>query len=104
LIGYDQDESLIRGMRDLGIPAERGWFSTRCDDNMVNWKLVQAGCSIGFGHIYTGLRDEMVEQVMPEVPIAALPVWLTAHQAMRQTPRIRRVRDMLADGIKAFVS
>lgn len=104
LIGYDQDESLIRGMREQGIPAERDWFHTRCDDNVVNWKLVRAGCGVGFSHTYTGLRDELVEQVLPEVPIPALPVWLTAHQVMRQTPRIRRVWDILAEGITPLVS
>lgn len=104
LIGYDQDETLLRGMREMGIPAEREWFCTRCDDNVVNWKLVRAGCGIGFSQAYTALRDELVEQVLPEVPIPALPVWLTAHQAMRKTPRIRRVWDILAEGIKPFVS
>lgn len=32
-----------------------------------------------------------------------LPVWLTAHEAIRRTPRVQRVWEMLAAGLKPLV-
>jgi DNA-binding transcriptional LysR family regulator len=49
-------------------------------------------------------NDPLVEQVLPDLAIPPLPVWLTTHQAIRNTPRIRQVWDILEHGIKPFVS
>ncbi len=104
LVGFDRDEQILRGMRQMGLDAKRDWFKTRCDEAVTYWELVRAGCGIGFSQTHVGQRDPSVEQILQDVPIPSLPVWLTAHQAMQQTPRIRRVWDMLADEIPAFVS
>jgi len=104
LVGYDRDEQILRGMRQMGLDAQRDWFQTRCDESVIYWELVREGCGIGFSQTHIGKGDPRVAQVLPELPIPSLPVWLTAHQAMQQTPRIRRVWDMLAEGIATFVS
>ena len=104
LVGYDRDEQILRGMRQMGMQAQRDWFQTRCDESVIYWELVRVGCGIGFAQVHVGLRDPRVEQVLSDIPIPPLPIWLTAHQAMRQTPRIRRVWDVLAAEIPAFVS
>jgi DNA-binding transcriptional LysR family regulator len=44
------------------------------------------------------LSRELVE-VVPEVRVPPLPLWITAHRELRGTPRIRAVFDALA---KAF--
>lgn len=104
LVGYDRDERILRGMRQMGLDAKRNWFQTRCDEDVIYWELVRLGCGIGFSQVHVGRKDPCVEQILPDVPIPPLPVWLTAHQAMQQTPRIRRVWDILAAEIPAFVS
>lgn len=104
LVGYDRDEQILQGMRQMGINVNRDRFQTRCDESATYWELVRHGCGIGFAQSHLGRKDVAVKQILPETQIPPLPVWLTAHQAMQQTPRIRRVWDMLADGIPAFVS
>lgn len=104
LVGYDRDERILRGMRQMGLDAKRNWFQTRCDEDVIYWELVRLGCGIGFSQVHVGRKGPCVEQILPDVPIPPLPVWLTAHQAMQQTPRIRRVWDILAAEIPAFVS
>lgn len=104
LVGYDRDEQILQGMRQMGIDAKRDWFATRCDESAAYWELVRHGCGIGFAQSHLGRKDPSVEQILPDLPIPQLPVWLTAHQAMQQTPRIRRVWDMLATEIPAFIS
>jgi hypothetical protein len=43
----------------------------------------------------------LVEQVLPEVIVPDLPIWLTAPEALRTSPSIRRVYDFLAEGLTA---
>lgn len=99
LIGYDRDEDIIRGFAEFGVTMDKHAFAIRCDQNTVYWELVRAGCGIGFGQLETGRHDPDVRQVLPDMELPVLPVWLTAHETMRHTPRIRRVWDMLAEGL-----
>ncbi len=103
-VGYDSDTRIIDGFRDAGMPIDRDFFAVRCDDNIAYWELVRAGCGIGFAQRHMGETDPEIIEVDMGFPLPTLPVWLTAHQAMRQTPRIRRVWDLLVDGLKPLVS
>ncbi|MGH1453944.1 MAG: LysR family transcriptional regulator [Paracoccaceae bacterium] len=104
LVGYDRSDLILRAMQQGGIPARRDWFTTRCDDQVTYLELVRAGCGIGFGQAQMIARDPQVAEIPLGVDIPALPVWLTAPQAMRSTPRIRHVWDALASGLAPFVS
>ncbi|MDV7144608.1 LysR family transcriptional regulator [Tropicimonas sp. TH_r6] len=104
LIGYDHDETILREMRKMGLPAERDWFALRCDDHNVLWELVRAGCGLGFAQVSVGDADPDVERLLPEMPLPTLPVWLTAPDAMRRTPRIRRVWDFLAERLRPLLA
>lgn len=104
IVGYDADTSIIDGMRAAGVPVDRHFFKVRCDDNIAYWNLVQAGCGIGFAQTSLGRDDPDMVEIDLGFPIPHLPIWLTAHEAMRHTPRIRRVWDMLAKGLSPLVS
>lgn len=104
LVGYDTDPAIIDGMRQAGLDATRDTFKVRCDDNIAYWNLVRAGCGIGFSQSDIAMADPEVIEIDLGFPIPPLPIWLTAHEAMRQTPRIRRVWDLLVAGLKPLVS
>lgn len=99
LIGYDRNDLILRHMRALGWPATREMFTIRCDSQTTYMALIQAGCGIGFAQvgILGGLPDMVELDLGLDLP--HLPVWLAAPQAMRNTPRIARVWDMLTDGL-----
>ncbi len=99
LVGYDRSDLILRGMRDMGVEAQRDWFATRTDHHGVYWELVRAGCGIGFAQCNVGDTDPAVERILPEIPMPTLPLWLAAHEAVRNTPRLRRVWDALAEGL-----
>lgn len=103
LVGYDRSDLILRGMRDFGLEATRDWFATRCDHHAVYWQLIRAGCGIGFAQLRVGQKDPDVERLFPDVPLPPLGIWLAAHEAMRQTPRIRRVWDILVEELEAAV-
>lgn len=103
-VGYDSNPLIIDGFAAGGFEVGRDFFATRCDDNIAYWELVRAGCGIGFAQKLIGQGDGMVQEIDIGLPIAPLPVWLTAHEAMRETPRIRRVWEMLSDGLRPLLA
>ncbi len=104
LVGYDKSDIIVRSMREAGLPAQREWFKVRCDNQSAYWELVRAGCGIGFCQRHTALADPAIVEMVPHLPIPPLPVWLTAHEVMRHTPRIERIWDLLTDRLRPFVS
>ena len=103
-IGYDRDDRLIRGMRDAGLEATRDSFPIRTDDQVAYWELVCSGAGIGIGQRAVAERDTRVTRILPDAPLPSLPVWLTAHDSLRHTPRVARVWDALAEGLSPFLS
>ena len=103
LVGYDRSDLILRGIREMGLEAQRDWFATRTDHHPVYWELIKAGCGLGFVQRTVGDVEPLVERVLPQIPLPTLPLWLAAHEAVRHTPRIRRVWDALAEGLLAHV-
>lgn len=99
-VGYNDDTAIIDGMKRIGLNVDKHFFKTRCDQQVVHWELVRAGCGIGFAQKKIGAVDPLVEQILPDVPLPVLPVWLTAPEALHTNPRIRRVFDLLAEGLR----
>ncbi len=103
-IGYDRSDLLIQGMREMGMVVDRSYFSIRCDNQTVYWELVRAGAGIGVSAINIGGSDPQVQRLLPDLDLPELPIWLTAHEALRTAPRIRRIYDLLAKGLAAVAS
>ena len=95
-LGYDRSDQMLRGFRAAGFAIEREFFSLRCDSQVVVWEAVRAGLGIGVGMTQLAARDADLLQVLPDLAIPPLPVWLTAHRELRDTPRLRVVFDHLA--------
>jgi len=98
-IGFDRSDLMIKEMRLMGIPAERSMFAVRCDNQSVYFELLRAGCGLGVAPLNIAAKDPSLERVLPGIKIPELPIWLTAHEALRSAARIRRVFDILADGL-----
>ncbi|SDC75180.1 transcriptional regulator, LysR family [Ruegeria marina] len=99
LVGFDENPLIIETMQSMGWSATRHSFAVRCDNQSAYWQLIRTGCGIGFSQRSIAESDPLVEVLPLDLPIPPLPVWLAAPQAMRQTPRIRRVWDLLAEGL-----
>jgi DNA-binding transcriptional LysR family regulator len=99
LIGYDRNDLILRHMRALGWPATREVFAIRCDSQTAYMALIRAGCGIGFAQ--AGLMQDASDMIELDLGLELphLPVWLAAPQAMRSTPRIARVWNLLVEGL-----
>ncbi|MEP4039189.1 MULTISPECIES: LysR family transcriptional regulator [unclassified Pseudophaeobacter] len=100
LVGYDSNELILNTMQAMGWQVDRSAFAMRCDNQATYWQLVRAGCGIGFCQSDVARADDTVTELDLGVEIPPLPVWLTTHSAMRETPRIRRVWSLLAKALK----
>jgi DNA-binding transcriptional LysR family regulator len=97
VIGYDRSTLIIDGLRAFGLNVTRDFFKFRSDDQVVCWQMVRAGFGIGFNQVHIGAADPGLSRLFTNEVIGQMPVWLTAHPEVRQTPRIRKVYDHLRD-------
>lgn len=98
-VGFDRSDLIIRTLRNLGHQVDRSFFGVRCDNQAAYWELVCAGCGIGAMQTVIGDRDPRVERLALQPGLPPLPIWLAAPEALRKSPRIRRVWDLLVEGL-----
>lgn len=98
--GYDRDTRIIEGMARMGWKMRREDFVVRTDNQAAYWHLVRAGCGIGIGQVLAVQDEPDLVRLFEYLATEPLPVWLSSHEAMRATPRIRRVWGALAEGLK----
>ncbi|MBL8341147.1 MAG: LysR family transcriptional regulator [Rubrivivax sp.] len=99
LIGYDRDETLVRGFAALDSAVRRESFGLRTDDQLAYGRLVAAGAGIGFVAAYNLRYWPDVVAILPELGIPPLPCWLAVHREIRGSALVRRVYDFLAEAI-----
>ncbi len=101
LLGFDQDETIDRGMARMGVPLQREAFAFRTDDQVAYARLVANGAGVGFVSLYALTDMPGVVQLMPELPIPPLPCWLAVHAEIADNRAIRLVYDFLAQAVPA---
>lgn len=89
-------------MRQVGLEVDRSFFAFRSDDQVVCWRMIQAGFGIGFGQRGMAEMHEDIVEINPDMDIGTIPVWLTAHKELRMSPRVRLCFDHLADCFAAL--
>jgi len=99
LIGYDRDETIVRGFNELGLPLTRDSFALRTDSQVSYGRLVAAGAGIGFVAAYNIVHWPGVQPLLPMLKIPPLPCWLAVHREIRGSKVVRRVYDFLAEAI-----
>lgn len=99
LIGYDRDESLLRGFHAAGQAVTREHFALRTDDQVAYGRLVAAGAGIGFVARYNLAHWPGVVPILPMLKVPALPCWLAVHREIRGNPLVRRVYDFLVQAL-----
>lgn len=103
VVGMDKSPRILEGFRAAGSEVDRDFFKTRCDESATYWALVCAGCGIGFAQRAVARKSPELVEIPLDLGLPKLPVWLTAHAAIRQVPRVRRVWSRLEAGLRALV-
>ncbi|MEQ1684580.1 MAG: LysR family transcriptional regulator [Burkholderiaceae bacterium] len=95
-VGFDRSDQFLRGFHAAGFKVTREFFGFRCDNQIVGWQAVRAGLGIGVCLKRVAVLAPELVRVLPSVPLAPLPLWITAHRELRGTPRLKIVFDALA--------
>jgi DNA-binding transcriptional LysR family regulator len=101
-VGFDQSQLMIEGFRRAGYTLTRQDFHFRCDHQVVNLAAVRAGLGVGVVMVPLARRLPELVRVVPDAALPVLPVWLTAHRALRSSRRLKTVFDALAEGLTAW--
>ena len=96
LIGYDRDDTIVRGAAKMGLALSRGDFALRTDDQVAYGRLVAEGAGVGFVARYNLRHWPGVVAVLPMLAVGSLPCWLAVHREIRSNPIVRTVYDFLA--------
>jgi DNA-binding transcriptional LysR family regulator len=99
VIGLDRNDLLIREFARMGQSVTRQAFAVRTDDQVLNWRLVEASAGIGFGQLYVGRHSGKVVRILPDMRIGTLPMWVAAHRELRTSLRVRRAYDFIAGAL-----
>lgn len=101
LLGQDRNPSLINAYNALGMSLTPSSFQFRTDNNIATVNAIRSGIGIGPLHIgMTKLWPDVV-QVLPDLPVPSLELWLACHADVRHNKRIRMVMDFLAERLKS---
>ncbi|HTJ06956.1 MAG TPA: LysR family transcriptional regulator [Caldimonas sp.] len=103
LIGYDRDDTIVRGAARFGVTLARADFALRTDDQVAYGRLVAEGAGIGFVARYNLRHWPGVVAVLPALAPAALPCWLAVHREIRANVLVRTVYDFLARELPAEI-
>jgi DNA-binding transcriptional LysR family regulator len=104
LIGFDRDDSMLRGFAAMGFVVTREQFVLRTDDQVAYAQLLRAGGGIGFVAAYCAASWPGVQAVLPKLALPLLPCWLAVHREIRGNPLVRRVYDFLAEALPPAIS
>lgn len=102
LIGYDQQTTGVRALRQLGLPLRREMFAYRTDSDLAQLNAIRAGVGIGLCQIGLARRHDALERLLPDILTFPLPTWIVMHEDLRGIARMRVVFDGLAAGLKAY--
>ena len=96
LIGEDYGINTFKtSLQAIGLNLSNNSIRFRCDDYLVAWSLLVAGCGIGLTHVDRGDSEPLVERILADFEIC-LPVWLSSHRELKTSSRVRYVYDFIA--------
>jgi DNA-binding transcriptional LysR family regulator len=97
LFAFDRTNTMIDGLRALGLELTRRQFPIVTENHLVQWELCKQGLGICIMIEEIGDAEPRVRRVLPSLPPLPIPVWLVCHRELRTNRRIRLVFDRLAE-------
>ena len=98
-ISIDRSGALLDGLNSMGLNLTERNFPIFTDDYLVMWEYVKSGLGIGILDAHLGDAEPRVRRVLPDLEPLSFPIWLVSHRDLTTNRRIRRVFDMLAEGL-----
>lgn len=103
LIGFDRETASIRAIKAKGLRLSRDLFALRTDSDLAQLAAIRAGFGVGVCQVQLARRDPRLVRLLPEDFHLGLDVWLTMHEDLRSSRRVRVVYDHLAEGLTRYI-
>lgn len=100
-IGLDRETSLIDAANSLGKAFTPSDFVFRCDNIISHIEAIRSGVGIGISHQGLAKCWQDVDQVLPDIALPPLELWIACHSDVRHNQRIRKVMDFLGHSLKS---
>lgn len=104
VIGYDRPMAFVRQAEKSLKGLRRELFSLRSDSNLAQLALIRAGAGIGMCQVPLARRDRDLVRVLPKVVSLPLETWVTMHEDLRGSPRVRVTFDALVEGLLSYLA
>lgn len=102
LIGYDRETIAVQALRKFGLKLTREQFAFRTDNDLAQLNLIRSGAGIGICQIGLARRDKNLVRILPDDFSFPLGAWITMHEDLRGSARMRAVFDHLVDAMSAY--
>lgn len=102
LIGYDRETIGVQALRTLGLKLRRDQFAYRTDNDLAQLNLLRAGAGIGICQIGLAKRDKNLVRILADSFGFPLETWITMHEDLRGSARMRVVFDHLVEAMSAY--
>ena len=104
IIGFDQETSVVRALRRMGLGLTRDMFSLRCDADLAQLAALRAGYGLGVVQFGIARRDPDLVHVLPAEFKFEIDMWLVMHKDLRNTRRTRLLFDHLAKELAVYAA
>jgi len=102
LIGFDNETIGVQAARAIGLTLERSQFAYRTDNDLAQLNAIRAGCGIGICQVGLAMRDPNLVRLFADTFAFPLETWITMHEDLRRSPRMRAVFDFLVDAMSDY--
>ncbi len=99
LIALQDIEQFSGYLRGIGIPVDAADLRLVSNSSVTVWEMVKRG--MGVAPMLRDIADRTpgVTRLLPGMPPITVPIWLVSHVQMQASPRLRLVRDSLAEDL-----
>jgi len=104
LIGYDRPSPFVRAALRQWPQFARAQVALRTDSDVAQLALIRAGAGIGICQAPLARRAPALVRLLPESFSMLLPVWVTMHEDLRDSPRCRVAFDALVAALEAHAA
>lgn len=100
-IGLAPIEEALPYLHGIGLDLAPEHFPLVSESGVAGWEMVRAGLGVGLMLPEIASLCPDVEEVLTDLPVIEVPIWLVTHRDLRTSRRIRHVFDTL---VEAFAS
>jgi DNA-binding transcriptional LysR family regulator len=104
LIGFDRDPQFLKSVQQLGLPLTEKNFHFKTDFLPLQIELARKGAGITITHKHLTKQWPELQELMSDIAIPNLELWLVCHADVQHNRRIRVLMDFLSTHMEELLT